>query len=196
MRVIAITGSIGCGKTTIAGLIRRLGFVVYDVDKWCRQLYYDNNFLKVIYQKFPESWQDGVFNKRKLRTLVFADNTKLKELEKLTHPFLKKKFLKTIHKSALCGEKVIFVDVALLFEMGWKKYCTDIIVANAPYTVQKQRVMIRDNISETDFEKINSVQMSNDDRIALSDYVVDTDKSIGLLKAELAMLINEMGIQC
>jgi dephospho-CoA kinase len=194
MRVIAITGSIGCGKTTIAGLIRRLGFVVYDVDKWCRQLYYDNNFLKVIYQNFPESWQDGVFNKRKLRTLVFDDNIKLKKLEKLTHPFLKLKFLKIIHKSALCGENVVFVDVALLFEMGWEKYCTDIIVADAPYNVQKQRVMARDNISETDFEKINSVQMSNEDRISLSDYVVNTDKSIGLLKAELAVLIEEMEI--
>ena len=80
--------------------------------------------------------------------------------------------------------------------MGWEKYCTDIIVANAPYDVQKQRVMLRDNISDADFEKINAVQMSNADRIALSDYVVDTDKSIGMLKAELAALIDEMGIKC
>lgn len=196
MRIIAITGSIGCGKTTIAGLIRRLGFVVYDIDKWCRQLYYDDRFLSVIYQNFPESWQNGVFNKRKLRTLVFDDNVKLKKLETLTHPFLKQKFLSVIRKAASYGEDVIFVDVALLFEMGWEKYCTDIIVANAPYDVQKQRVMLRDNISEAEFEKINAVQMSNNDRIFLSDYAVDTDKSIGILKAELSMLIEEIGVKC
>lgn len=194
MRVIAITGSIGCGKTTIAGIIRKLGFAVYDVDKWCRRLYFNSAFLNVIYQNFPESWQNGTFNKRILRSLVFDDNTKLKKLEKLTHPFLKQKFLSLIRKAAACGEEVVFVDVALLFEMGWEKYCTDIIVADAPYNVQKQRVMQRDNISEADFEKINSVQMSNDDRITLSDYVVNTNKSIGLLKAELAMLIEEIGV--
>lgn len=194
MRVVAITGSIGCGKTTIAGIIRKLGFAVYDVDKWCRHLYFNSNFLNVIYQNFPESWQNGTFNKRILRSLVFNDNTKLKKLEKLTHPFLKRKFLSLIRKAAACGEEIVFVDVALLFEMGWEKYCTDIIVADAPYNVQKQRVMQRDNVSEADFEKINAVQMSNDDRITLSDYVVNTNKSIGLLKAELAMLIEKIGV--
>ena len=194
MRVIAITGSIGCGKTTIAGIIRKLGFAVYDVDKWCRRFSFHGVFFNVISQNFPESWQNGTFNKRILRSLVFDDNTKLKKLEKLTHPFLKQKFLSLIRKAAACGEEVVFVDVALLFEMGWEKYCTDIIVADAPYNVQKQRVMQRDNISEADFEKINSVQMSNDDRITLSDYVVNTNKSIGLLKAELAMLIEEIGV--
>ena len=120
--------------------------------------------------------------------------TIIPNFKKLTHPFLKQKFLSLIRKAAACGEEVVFVDVALLFEMGWEKYCTDIIVADVPYNVQKQRVMRRDNISEADFEKINAVQMSNDDRITLSDYVVNTNKSIGLLKAELAMLIEEIGV--
>ena len=48
MQVVAITGAIGCGKTTIAGVIRKLGFVVYDVDKWCRHLYYEPDFLQKI----------------------------------------------------------------------------------------------------------------------------------------------------
>lgn len=196
MKVVAVTGSIGCGKTTLAGIIRDLGYVVYDVDKWCRGLYFDNNFLQLIKRHFPETWQNGVFNKRKLRTMVFDDKNKLKKLEELTHPFLKQKFLSTLHKAARCGEEVVFVDVALLFEMGWEQYCTDIIVADAPYCVQKQRVMLRDNISEADFDKINALQLNNADRIALSDYVVNTDKAIGLLKAELAILINEVDIEC
>lgn len=196
MKIVAITGSIGCGKTTLAGIVRKLGFAVYDVDKWCRNLYFDDCFLSVIRKNFPEAWQNDVFNKRKLRTLVFDDKSKLKLLEKLTHPFLKQKFLNTLRKAAFCNEQAVFVDVALLFEMGWEKYCTDIIVADAPYELQKARVMQRDNVSEADFEKINAAQMNNKDRIALSDYVVNTDKSLGMLKAEMAMLINEMDIQC
>ena len=192
MKIVAVTGSIGCGKTTIAGIIRKLGYAVYDVDKWCRQLYFDDNFLQLIKRHFPETWQSGVFNKRKLRTMVFDDKNKLKKLEELTHPFLKQKFLAVINKAARCGENVIFVDVALLFEMGWEQYCTDIIVADAPYNVQKQRVMIRDNISAADFEKIVSVQIDNEQKKQFVNAVINTDKTENLLKIELIKIIEEL----
>ena len=189
MQIVAITGAIGCGKTTIAGVIRKLGFVVYDVDKWCRHLYFESDFLHKIKEVFPFCWQNGVFNKRILRNHVFADRTELAKLEKMTHPFLRRKFLETIHKnSRFCD--IIFVDVALLFEMGWNQYCTDIIVADVACDIQKKRVMARDNISEADFNNIINVQMSNSVRIGLADYVVNTDKTLGCLKAELIELIE------
>lgn len=189
MQVVAITGAIGCGKTTIAGVIRKLGFVVYDVDKWCRHLYFEPDFLQKIKDVFPFCWQNGVFNKRILRNHVFANRTELAKLEKMTHPFLRRKFLETIHKNSRFYD-IIFVDVALLFEMGWNQYCTDIIVADVAHDIQKKRVMARDNISEADFNNIINVQMSNSVRIGLADYVVNTDKSLGCLKAELIELIK------
>ena len=191
MQIIAITGAIGCGKTTIAGIIRRLGYVVYDVDKSCQRLYYEPDFLQKIKENFPFCWQDGVFNKRILRNHVFADKRELNKLEKLTHPFLKQKFLQAVHKSCRT-EDIVFVDVALLFEMGWNQYCTDIIVADAPFEIQKQRVMRRDKISEEDFVNILKVQMPNRIRIGLADYVVNTDKSLGCLKADIIRLIEEI----
>lgn len=191
MQIVAITGAIGCGKTTIAGIIRRLGYVVYDVDKWCRRLYYEHDFLQTIKENFPFCWQDGVFNKRILRNYVFANKAELNKLEKLTHPFLKQKFLQAIHKNCRT-EDIVFVDVALLFEMGWNQYCTDIIVADVPYEIQKQRVIHRDKISEEDFLNILKVQMPNRVRIGLADYVVTTDKSLGCLKANLIELIKEI----
>ena len=94
MKIIAITGSIGCGKSFLANIIRSLGYVVYDADKWVKYLYYRQAFLKVIKQNFPEVFDaNGTFNKRKLRNLVFNNNQELKRLEKLVHPFLKQKLL-------------------------------------------------------------------------------------------------------
>ena len=194
MEIVAITGSIGCGKTTIAGIVRKLGYAVYDVDKWCRRLYFNEKFLLKIKEEFPCSYIDGKFNKRVLRELVFNNKEELKRLEGLTHPFLKRKFLETIHKSV--KSEIIFIDVALLFEMGWEKYCTKIIVADAPYEVQMKRVMKRDNITQEAFEKIVAVQMSNDDRIVLSDYVIDTDKSEQALRAEVIKVIQEIEGKC
>ena len=193
MEIIGITGSIGCGKTTIAGLIRSLGYVVYDADIWCRKLYYQADFLNVINHNFPIAFENGVFNKRKLRTHVFNDNKELKKLEKIIHPFLKKKFLKTVFRNSR-KNNVMFVDVALLFEMGWNKYCTKIIVADVDYEIQKQRVMKRDNISEDDFEKIVKVQLCNDYKKILADYIIDTDKPLSLLKVELINLIKGLQI--
>ena len=85
---------------------------------------------------------------------------------------------------------MFFLDVALLFEMKWDKYCDFILVADVDYEIQKQRVMDRDNVSAEDFDKINNVQIKNSDKIALADIVVNTDKNKNLLKAELIEIIN------
>lgn len=189
MQIIAITGSIGCGKTTLAGIIRQAGYVVYDVDQWCRHLYFEKAFLEKIYQNFPFTFENGSFNKRALRNYVFANPDQLRKLEKLTHPFLKKKFLSIIHRYAKT-DAVIFIDVAILFEMGWDKYCTCIIVADTDPETQKQRVMLRDHVSAEDFERIVNLQMNNQDKIKRADAVIETNQPLGVLKAQLVEFID------
>lgn len=192
MKIIAITGSIGCGKTFLANIIRSLGYVVYDADKWVKYLYYRPAFLNVIKQSFPKVFDnDGSFNKRKLRNLVFNNTNELKRLEKIVHPFLKQKLLNIIHKNA---EKdcVLFFDAALLIEMKWNIYCQAVILADVDKNIQKQRVMARDNISAEDFEKIVSVQMDNEQKKKFADVVINTDKSEALLKVELINIIEEL----
>lgn len=191
MQIVAITGSIGCGKTTLSDLIRKMGYVVFDVDKWCRKLYFEDSFLDKIKEVFPQTFVDGVFNKRALRNYVFANPAELKKLENLIHPFLKQKFLRAIHKCAQ-HNSIIFIDVAILFEMGWDKFCTYIILADTDYETQKKRVMQRDNISAEDFEKIIKVQMNNKEKKDLCHAVVETNKPLSLLKAELIQIIGEV----
>ena len=192
MKIIAITGSIGCGKTFLAKIIRKLGYVVYDADKWVKYLYYRPAFLNVIKQNFPKVFDDdGSFNKRKLRNLVFNDNTELKRLEKIIHPFLRRKLLNVIHKNAKT-ERVFFFDAALLFEMKWNIYCQAVILADVDKNIQKQRVMKRDNISAEDFEKIVSLQMDNEHKKIFTDVIINTNKPENLLKSELIKIIEEL----
>lgn len=192
MKIIAITGSIGCGKSFLANIIRSLGYVVYDADKWVKYLYYRSAFLKVIKQNFPEVFDaNGTFNKRKLRNLVFNNNQELKRLEKLVHPFLKQKLLNVIRKNSQTN-RVFFFDAALLFEMKWNIYCQSVILADVDKNIQKQRVMIRDNISAADFEKIVSVQIDNEQKKQFVNAVINTDKTENLLKIELIKIIEEL----
>lgn len=112
-------------------------------------------------------------------------------LEALVHPFLKQMF-KKLKKRNAGYDDLFFIDVALLFEMGWDKFCDYVIVADVAYELQKQRVMKRDNISSEDFEKINKVQMSNEAKKQLADAVINTDKPLNLLKASLLCIISEI----
>lgn len=189
MKLIAITGSIGCGKTTIAKELKKLGFTVFDVDGWVRRLYYKSDFIKTIVKNFPDTAENGVFDKRKLRNLVFDDNKKLKKLESLIHPFLNNQ-LKEIIRRNVCCDDLFFLDVALLYEMGWDKYCDLVMVADVDVEIQKRRVMKRDNVSAEHFEKINNVQMSQAEKKALADVVIETDVPLNLLKAQLLDVIR------
>ena len=191
MKLAAITGSIGCGKTTLSKIVRRLGYVVYDIDGWVRRLYYQKDFIKVIAAHFPEVMEGEKVNKRKLRNLVFGDNARLKVLESLIHPFLKQTLMNVRRRNA-CRADLFFMAVALLFAMGWDKYCDYIVVADVDYETQKMRVMRRDNISAADFDKINRIQMDNAAKKVLADVIINTDKPINLLKVELLAMIEEI----
>ena len=191
MKLAAITGSIGCGKTTLSKIVRRLGYVVYDIDGWVRRLYYQKDFIKVIAAHFPEVMEGEKVNKRKLRNLVFGDTARVKVLESLIHPFLKQTLMNVRRRNARRAD-LFFMDVALLFEMGWDKYCDYIVVADVDYETQKMRVMRRDNISAADFDKINRIQMDNAAKKVLADVIINTDKPINLLKVELLAMIEEI----
>ena len=90
MNIIGITGSIGCGKTYLANILKSMGYSVYNPDSWVRELYKKSDFLQVIKKYFPTTFDaNGVFNKRELRNIVFNDNKQLKILEGIIHPFFK-----------------------------------------------------------------------------------------------------------
>lgn len=188
MKLVAITGSIGCGKTTISDILRSLGYFVYDIDKWVRNLYYRADFLAVIRKKFPEVFVGNVFDKKKLRELVFDNPAKLRELEALIHPFLTQKMRRIIRKRVNKG--IVFIDVALLFELKWDKFCYSVVLADTDYETQKQRVMRRDNISADDFDKINKQQMSREVKKMKADIIIDTGVGKNKLRRNVVELVK------
>lgn len=78
--------------------------------------------------------------------------------------------------------------------MGWDIYCDCIVVANVDYETQKMRVMKRDGITGEDFDKINDIQMSNSDKIALADVVIDTGRPQNQVFTDLISIID--GLEC
>ena len=118
MKIIAVTGSIGCGKTYISNIIRSIGYNVFDADKEIKKFYKNKEFLSLIKQNFPISFNNNIFNKRKLRDLVFNNKKELKKLESITHPLLKIKLKEKIRKIYKKTD-LLFIDAALIYEMKW-----------------------------------------------------------------------------
>ncbi len=191
MKLVGITGSIGCGKTTLAKIVKELGYAVFDIDAWVRKIYHNKYFLSELENEFYGSVKNGVADKRYLRSVVFNNSDKLKLLENLIHPFLDVRIRNIITRYAKYNI-ICFLDAALLFEKGWNKYCDIIILADVDYEIQKSRVMRRDNITADDFDKINNIQIKNNDKKMLSDIIIDTGKPINLLKVELIKILEQM----
>ena len=191
MLVVGITGSIGCGKTTLSRIAKKLGFPVWDIDGWVRRIYRDENFIAQVFDVFPVVKCGDKVDKKLLRNIVFNNNQQLKKLESIVHPCLRQNLRIALHKTA-CKKGIVVIDAALLFELGWYKFCDCIILADAPYEVRKKRVMARDNISALDFDRINDVQIPNDEKKLWADVVINTNQNINLLTAQMALLFEEL----
>ena len=191
MIIIGITGSIGCGKTTLSKQAKSLGFPVWDIDGWVRSVYRDKDFIRLVNREFFNLDSDKAVDKRALRSLVFNDYQQLKKLEQLIHPFLQRRLRRFINKTAR-RKGLVIIDAALLFELNWNRYCDYVIVADVAYEVQKKRVMMRDHISAEEFEKINARQMPNAEKVLKADVVIDTNKPENVLRASLALLFEEL----
>lgn len=190
MYLVGITGFIGSGKTTVGHIIKTAGYVVFDMDVWCRNMYKDITFLNTIKKYFPFCFENNIFNKKILRNFVFSNQLELKKLENLTHPYLKNKLLQIIHQNRF-NHHLFFVETALLYQMNLDKFCSSVILTEAPYEVMLQRTMKRDQIKKIDFENI--IQKQNTPLSQnLSCLRLNTDKSLSHLKKDVLQIIERI----
>ncbi|MBQ7660342.1 MAG: dephospho-CoA kinase [Alphaproteobacteria bacterium] len=189
MRFIGITGAIGSGKTTLGAILQKQGFLVFDMDDWCRDLYKNDQFLSVIEQNFPYCFKNGVFDKKALRSSVFKNKESLMKLEGITHPYLVLKLKETVEKYRFL-QGFCFVQSALLYQMGLEKYFDFVLMLKAPRDVLQKRVMKRDRITKDEFDDIIEKQQS----LALfehkADFVIDTNQNKTVLKNVVMDLIG------
>lgn len=189
MLLIGITGVIGSGKSTIGNILKKLGYTVYDMDIWCRKMYKDPHFLSLIKSHFPFCFYDHIFDKKLLRECVFNNLTELKKLEKLTHPYLKQKFIKTIQKHHF-DQDLVFIQSALLFQMSLDKYCSDIIITTAPENIIKNRVIKRDGVDENQIQNILKKQYKNNS--FSKGWIIDTNQKLTTLKVDVIKTLQRI----
>ncbi len=175
-KIVGLTGPTGAGKTTVSKLLAENGYEIIDADLSARRVVLPGSpCLGRIAEAFSTDIlnADGTLNRRALGQLVFADNTRLKQLEAIIYPYIIKDINLLIADSARQGHKLVVLDAPTLFESGCDKLCDKVMVVIAPLTARLMRIMSRDNISyEQAMQRISS-QQSDEFYVSRADYVVD-----------------------
>ena len=189
--VVGLTGNMGAGKSTAVQMIRESVVPVFESDKNVHLLMRDNREMKeLFYRKFPECLVHDEIDRSVLSALIKEKKLDVRQLEQMIYPFLKKELQNFFRRHR--SEPVIVLDVPLLFESGWDKYCDKIIVVSAPAEVLKQRVFERPGMTEEKYKILTERQMSDDEKRKRADYVIETQYGFEPVRQRLAEIMDEL----
>ena len=189
--IIGITGGTGSGKSTLLHLIEGLGGLVLDCDAIYHELLQsDDSLLNAIELRFPGTVTDGSLDRKKLGSIVFADEKALLELNQITHAAVKKEVLRRLEtKPALAA-----IDAIGLFEGELDGLCDVTVAVTAPADARIQRIMARDGISEEYARSRIAAQHSDDWFASRCDHVLENNGTSEEFTAKCVAFFRKLGI--
>lgn len=175
MIILGLTGSIGMGKSATAAMFAEAGIPVYDADAAVHAIYAKGGLaVAPLGERFPGVVVDGAVSRQRLRDIVMEDPDALKALEAIVHPLVGETQVQFRRDAMASGAKFAVLDIPLLYETGGDQRCDYVAVVTAPASVQRGRVMAREEMSEADFEKILAKQMPDAEKRARADFIIST----------------------
>jgi dephospho-CoA kinase len=149
MMIVGLTGSIGMGKSTAAKMLRQMGVPVYDADANVHAVQAPGGAaLPAIEAAFPGVVKDGVLDRQALGARVFGNKEALRRLEAIVHPLVGQRQRAFLKRAALRREKLVVLDIPLLFEGLGDRRVDATLVVSAPGFLQRRRVMARPGMTE------------------------------------------------
>lgn len=169
---IGLTGGIGSGKTTVAGIFEVLGIPVYYADTAAKRLMNENEVLrKELQNEFGKKiYPNGKLDTKLLADIVFNDEQRLQLLNSLVHPATIEDAENWISKQTT--SPYIIKEAALLFESGSNKNLHFVIGVSAPLELRIKRAMVRDKITRSEVMARINKQMSEEKKLSLCDFVI------------------------
>ncbi len=177
MKIIGLTGGIGMGKSTVAGIFRRRHVPVFDADATVRALQAPGGAaIPALAASFPGVVRAGVLDRAALRALVLADPAQRRLLESIMHRMVRVAEKKFIAAARRRGARAVLLDIPLLFETGGDKRVDLALTVSAPRAVQIARVLRR-GLPRAEIERIIALQMPDAEKRSRADMVIATGLS-------------------
>jgi len=194
MMRIALTGSIGMGKSTVAKMFARAGVPVFDADAIVRQLQGPGGGLVAkIAETFPGCVRAGTLDRECLAEVVLSDREKLTALEQIVHPAVRHAREMFVREHS--GLQALIFEIPLLFETHSEKDFDKIVVVSAPAETQRARVLERSGMTRAKFDSIIARQMPDSEKRARADFVIDTGSDLSTTEAQVRHIISCLGLE-
>jgi dephospho-CoA kinase len=185
---VGLTGSIGVGKSFVSSVFAELGCHVLDADQTAREVVMPGApGLRAVADAFGEEIlnPDGTLNRKQLASVVFADEEKRQQLNRMLHPFIIERQDEVLNAWEDEDPKGIgIVDAALMIESGGYQRFDKLIVVHCRSQVQLERLMLRDNLSRDEAQRRIDSQMSQEEKQQFADYLIDTSDGFELTREQ------------
>jgi dephospho-CoA kinase len=191
MLIIGLTGSIGMGKSTAAARFRERGIGVFDADAEVHRLY-DGPLVSDIESAFPGTVVAGKVDRATLSAQLLAEPRKLQQLETIVHPKVRDSERRFLHAEHARGASMAILEVPLLLEVGGDAQVDVTVVASAAREVQRQRVLARPGMTEAKFEMVVARQLSEPEKRARADFIVDTSGTVENCNSQIDRIITKL----
>ena len=191
-----LTGSIAVGKTYVCEVLRELGCHVLDADITAREVVAKGTKgLAEIVEHFGETvlTSEDELDRKKLGAIVFADKAKRQLLNSIVHPRVIDKqdqWLKTVEANDPLG--IAVVDAALMIESGGYRRFDQLIVVWCEPAIQLKRLMLRDNLSESEAQTRIAAQMPQDEKKAFADHLINTSDGFDKTRIQVEAVVNKL----
>ena len=185
---IGLTGGIASGKTTVSDCFKKLGTKVIDADVISHEVTEPSgSAFEEILSEFGSEILDekGLINRKKMRAIIFDDQSQKKILEEIIHPKVRDEMFKRINKS---DDHYLIVSVPLLVETGMNRIMDRTLLVDCSEDTQIERLMHRDKITLNEARAILKNQASRSDRKKIADDLIVNEKNVTLIELENEVL--------
>ena len=170
---LGLTGSIGMGKSTTAGLFAQMGCAVWDADAAVHRLYAAGGAaVAPMREVFPSVIVEGIVSREALKQILAKNPAAFAQLEAIVHPLLAAD--RQAFRDQATSDVLVF-DIPLLFETGGDAAMDAVACVRVDAATQRARVLERGSMTEAQFEQILAKQMPIDEKSARSDFIIETD---------------------
>jgi dephospho-CoA kinase len=191
MFILGLTGSIGMGKTTTAQLFAGEGVPVHDSDAAVHRLY-EGEAVGAIEAAFPGTTANGLVDRQKLGAMVVGDVAALKRLEAIVHPLVRQSETRFLEQARARGEKIVLLDIPLLYETGGDQRVDAVVVVTAPADMQRRRVLTRPGMTPDKLDALLAKQMPDSEKRARADFIVDSGGGLEAAREQVRNILTEI----
>jgi dephospho-CoA kinase len=191
MLVIGLTGGIGMGKSAAAERFAEHGIPVFNADTCVHRLY-ESEAVAAIESAFPGVAKDGRIDRKALSEQIAGSPERLLRLEGIVHPLVVEAELDFLRAAEKEGAPLAVLEIPLLFETGADSRVDVTVVMSAPHDVQRARVLSRPGMTADKLEHLLARQLPDAERVARSDYVVDSGLSLADMRIEIDKLVESL----